>query len=247
MIILKNFIRGREQNTTDKKGGYAVQKILIIEDESNIRELISYNLTNNNYKVIEAEDGLQGLEMSIREKPDLILLDLMLPGKNGLDICKELRDRGSKVPIIILTAKKEDIDKVMGLEFGADDYMTKPFSVHELMARIKAVLRRSEQGNEIKNITKGALTINIERHEATLNGKGLDLSLKEFDLLKTLAENRGIVLTRDQLLDKIWGIDYDGENRTVDVHIRYLRRKLGDEEGESKYIQTIRGMGYKMP
>ncbi len=224
-----------------------MQKILIIEDESNIRELISYNLTNNNYKVIEAEDGLQGLEMSIREKPDLILLDLMLPGKNGLDICKELRDRGSKVPIIILTAKKEDIDKVMGLEFGADDYMTKPFSVHELMARIKAVLRRSEQGNEIKNITKGALTINIERHEATLNGKGLDLSLKEFDLLKTLAENRGIVLTRDQLLDKIWGIDYDGENRTVDVHIRYLRRKLGDEEGESKYIQTIRGMGYKMP
>lgn len=224
-----------------------MQKILIIEDESNIRALLSFNLTNNNYKVIEAEDGLQGLEMSIKEKPDLILLDLMLPGKNGLDICKELRDRGSKVPIIILTAKKEDIDKVMGLEFGADDYMTKPFSVHELMARIKAVLRRSEQGNEVKNITKGALTINIERHEASLNGKGLELSLKEFDLLKTLAENRGIVMTRDQLLDKIWGIDYDGENRTVDVHIRYLRRKLGDEEGESKYIQTIRGMGYKMP
>ncbi|HWQ78999.1 MAG TPA: response regulator transcription factor [Anaerovoracaceae bacterium] len=224
-----------------------MQKILIIEDESNIRALISYNLTNNNYKVIEAEDGLQGLEMSIREKPDLILLDIMLPGKNGLDICKELRDRGSKVPIIILTAKKEDIDKVMGLEFGADDYMTKPFSVHELMARIKAVLRRSEQGNELKNITKGALNINIERHEATLNGKGLELSLKEFDLLKTLAENRGIVMTRDQLLDKIWGIDYDGENRTVDVHIRYLRKKLGDEEGESRYIQTIRGMGYKMP
>jgi len=224
-----------------------VHKILIIEDESNIRELISYNLAGNNYKVVEAEDGLQGFEMSLREKPDLILLDLMLPGKNGLDICKELRERGSKVPIIILTAKHDDIDKVMGLEFGADDYMTKPFSVHELMARIKAVLRRSEQSSEVKYITRGGLTINIERHEVLVDGKEIELSLKEFDLLKTLAENKGMVMTRDQLLDKVWGIDYDGENRTVDVHIRYLRRKLGDEESESKYIQTIRGMGYKMP
>lgn len=224
-----------------------MHKILIIEDESNIRELISYNLAGNNYKVVEAEDGLQGFEMSLREKPDLILLDLMLPGKNGLDICKELRERGSKVPIIILTAKHDDIDKVMGLEFGADDYMTKPFSVHELMARIKAVLRRSEQSSEVKYITRGGLTINIERHEVLVDGKEIELSLKEFDLLKTLAENKGMVMTRDQLLDKVWGIDYDGENRTVDVHIRYLRRKLGDEESESKYIQTIRGMGYKMP
>ena len=224
-----------------------MHKILIIEDESNIRELISYNLINNNYKVLEAEDGLQGLETSIKEKPDLILLDLMLPGMNGLDICKELRDRGSKIPIIILTAKNEDIDKVMGLEFGADDYMTKPFSVHELMARIKAVLRRAELRNDVKYITKGALTINIERHEVLVDGEVVELSLKEFDLLKTLAEHKGMVMTRDQLLDKIWGIDYDGENRTVDVHIRYLRKKLGDEEAESKYIQTIRGMGYKMP
>ena len=224
-----------------------MQKILIVEDEDNIRQLIAYNLNGNNYRALEAEDGIQGLEMSLREKPDLILLDLMLPGKNGLDICKELRDRGSKVPIIMLTAKSEDIDKVMGLEFGADDYMTKPFSVHELMARIKAVLRRSEASGEMKYITKGALVINIERHEVLLNDKPVELSLKEFELLKTLAENRGMVMTRDQLLDKIWGIDYDGENRTVDVHIRYLRRKLGDEEGESIYIQTIRGMGYKMP
>lgn len=224
-----------------------MHKILIVEDEANIRELISYNLINNNYKVLEAEDGLQGLEMSIKEKPDLILLDLMLPGMNGLDICKDLRERGSKIPIIILTAKNEDIDKVMGLEFGADDYMTKPFSVHELMARIKAVLRRSEQINEVKYITRGDLAIHIERHEVLVDGKAVELSLKEFDLLKTLAEHKGMVMTRDQLLDKVWGIDYDGENRTVDVHIRYLRRKLGDEEGESKYIQTIRGMGYKMP
>ena len=224
-----------------------MHKILIIEDEANIRELISYNLAGNNYRVMEAENGLQGFEMSIREKPDLILLDLMLPGKNGLDICKELREKGLKAPIIILTAKHDDIDKVMGLEFGADDYMTKPFSVHELMARIKAVLRRSEQSSEVKYITRGDLTINIERHEVLVDGKEIELSLKEFDLLKTLAENKGMVMTRDQLLDKVWGIDYDGENRTVDVHIRYLRRKLGDEESESKYIQTIRGMGYKMP
>ena len=230
-----------------RKEGMIVHKILIIEDEANIRELISYNLAGNNYRVMEAENGLQGFEMSIREKPDLILLDLMLPGKNGLDICKELREKGLKAPIIILTAKHDDIDKVMGLEFGADDYMTKPFSVHELMARIKAVLRRSEQSSEVKYITRGDLTINIERHEVLVDGKEIELSLKEFDLLKTLAENKGMVMTRDQLLDKVWGIDYDGENRTVDVHIRYLRRKLGDEESESKYIQTIRGMGYKMP
>ncbi len=224
-----------------------MQKILIVEDEANIRELISYNLISNNYKVIEAEDGISGFETAVREKPDLMLLDLMLPGRNGLDICRELREKGSQIPIIILTAKSEDIDKVMGLEFGADDYMTKPFSVHELLARIKAVLRRSELSHEVKSIVRGDLSINIERHEVLLRDMPVELSLKEFELLKTLAENKGMVMTRDQLLDKIWGIDYDGENRTVDVHVRYLRKKLGDEEGEGKYIQTVRGIGYKMP
>jgi two-component system alkaline phosphatase synthesis response regulator PhoP len=224
-----------------------MHKILIVEDESNIRELISYNLINNNYKVVEAEDGISGFETAVREKPDLILLDLMLPGRNGLDVCRELREKGSKIPIIILTAKNEDIDKVMGLEFGADDYMTKPFSVHELLARIKAVLRRTELGNEVKSIIRGDLSINIERHEVLLRDMPVELSLKEFELLKTLAENKGMVMTRELLLDKIWGIDYDGENRTVDVHVRYLRKKLGDEEGEGKYIQTVRGIGYKMP
>lgn len=223
-----------------------MHKILIVEDESNIRELVSYNLKNNNYKVIEAEDGKQGFEMAISENPDLILLDIMLPGMNGFDICRELRNRGSKTSIIMLTARNEDIDKVMGLEFGADDYMTKPFSIHELMARIKAVLRRTEISNSVRNISTGDLSINIDRHEVLINGSVIELSLKEFDLLKTLVENKGIVMTRDQLLDKVWGIDYDGENRTVDVHIRYLRRKLGDDEVNSRYIQTIRGLGYKM-
>ncbi len=222
-------------------------KVLIVEDEANIRELISYNLKNNHYVVSEAEDGIEGLEAAFREKPDLVLLDLMMPGKNGLDVCRELRGRGSKVPIIMLTAKNEDIDKVMGLEFGADDYMTKPFSIYELLARVKAVLRRSEFADDVRNIKIGDLVIDVERHEVTAGGRTVGLSMKEFELLRTLAEKRGIVLTRDQLLDQIWGIDYDGETRTVDVHIRYLRRKLGDDEKNSKYIQTIRGIGYKIP
>ena len=224
-----------------------MHKILIIEDDENIRALISYNLVSNNYKVVETEDGRKGLEMALREKPDLILMDIMLPGMDGFEICKALRDSGSSVPIIFLTAKNRDLDKVIGLESGADDYMTKPFSVHELNARIKAVLRRSELSHDTKYITSRGLTIDVERHEVRVDGKTIELSLKEFSLLRTLAENKGIVMTRDQLLDKVWGIEYDGENRTVDVHIRYLRRKLEDEEAEGKYIQTIRGMGYRMP
>lgn len=224
-----------------------MQKILIIEDEPNIRELVLYNVEQNGYKGLAAEDGLQGLAMARTEKPDLILLDIMLPGKNGYDICKELRMEGAKTPIIMLTAKNEEIDKVLGLEFGADDYVSKPFGVRELMARIKAVLRRAEHSEGGREIAAGDLTIDIERHEVRIGGEIVDLTLKEFDLLRTLAENRGRVLTRDQLLDKVWGFDYIGETRTVDVHIRYLRKKLGDEDNEGKYIQTVRGVGYKMP
>ena len=235
-----------------------MQKILIIEDEPNIRELVLYNLSQNGYKGLAAEDGIQGLAMARSEKPDLILLDIMLPGKNGYDICKELRAEGSKTPIIMLTAKNEEIDKVLGLEFGADDYISKPFGIRELMARIKAVLRRYEvspdqeavaNGSGLASdagITIGDLTINVERHEVMVAGKRLELTLKEFDLLRVLAENRGRVMTRDQLLDKVWGFEYIGETRTVDVHVRYLRKKLGDEDNEGKYIQTVRGVGYKM-
>lgn len=224
-----------------------MQKILIIEDEPNIRELVVYNLNQNGYQGMEAEDGLQGLAMVRSENPDLILLDIMLPGKNGYDICKELRAEGCKTPIIMLTAKNEEIDKVLGLEFGADDYISKPFGIRELMARIKAVLRRYETNTEQEGTRIGDLVINIESHEVKLGGRTLELTLKEFDLLRVLAENRGRVMTRDQLLDKVWGFEYIGETRTVDVHVRYLRKKLGDEDNEGKYIQTIRGMGYKMP
>lgn len=236
-----------------------MQRILIIEDEPNIRELVLYNLKQNGYEALTAEDGLQGIAMARENNPDLILLDIMLPGKNGYDICKELRAEGSKIPIIMLTAKNEEIDKVLGLEFGADDYISKPFGIRELVARIKAVLRRYDNSLEQdaaskgsasgtgSGITIGDLSINIDSHEVRLAGKLLELTLKEFDLLRVLAENRGRVMTRDQLLDKVWGFEYIGETRTVDVHVRYLRKKLGDEDNEGKYIQTVRGIGYKMP
>ena len=226
-----------------------MKKILIIEDEPNIRELVLYNLQANGYEGIQAEDGIMGITMVHTEKPDLILLDIMLPGKNGYDICRELRSEGNNTPIIMLTAKNEEIDKVLGLEFGADDYISKPFGIRELMARIKAVLRRYEHmtpehtSTNEHILTIDDLEINIERHQVTVNGQSVELTLKEFELLSYLAEKRGHVVTRDQLLDKVWGIEYAGETRTVDVHIRYLRKKLGDED---KYIETVRGKGYKL-
>ena len=236
-----------------------MQKILTIEDEPNIRELVLYNLNQNGYQALAAEDGLQGIAMAREEKPDLILLDIMLPGKNGYDSCRELRTEGNQTPIIMLTAKNEEIDKVLGLEFGADDYLSKPFGIRELLARIKAVLRRYEVNTDqdtagsaanpaaCSGITIGDLCINADSHEVRIGDKSLELTLKEFDLLRVLAENRGRVMTRDQLLDKVWGFEYIGETRTVDVHVRYLRKKLGDEDNEGKYIQTVRGIGYKMP
>lgn len=227
-----------------------MKKILIIEDEPNIRELVRYNLKANGYECIEAEDGYMGVSMVHKEKPDLILLDIMLPRKNGYDICKELREEGNKTPIIMLTAKTEEIDKVLGLELGADDYISKPFGIRELMARIKAVLRRYDNTHETLHPDEHVLRIddleiNIERHQVTVGERLVALTLKEFELLTYLAENRGRVLTRDQLLDKVWGIEYVGETRTVDVHIRHLRKKLEQDEEEA-YIQTIRGKGYKI-
>lgn len=228
-----------------------MKKILIIEDEPNIRELVLYNLKTNGYEGLAAEDGIMGITMVHREKPDLILLDIMLPEKNGYEICKELREEGNDTPIIMVTAKTEEVDKVLGLEFGADDYISKPFGIRELMARIKAVLRRYEATAELSAagdtvISVGDLSINVERHEVKKGDRYVDLTLKEFELLKYLAENRGHVFTRDQLLNSVWGIDYAGETRTVDVHIRHLRQKLSDGDGDEQYIETIRGKGYKI-
>lgn len=221
-------------------------KILAVDDEQHILELLVYNLEENGYEVQAVEDGTKALEVASREKFDLILLDVMLPGMNGVDVCKKLRlDYKVETPIIMLTAKSEEVDKILGLELGADDYVTKPFSVRELIARIKAVLRRYEQSNEETNVIKVKnLLIDVDKHEVLFHDTPLDLTFKEFELLRTLAQNRGKVLTREFLLDTVWGYDYIGETRTVDVHIRYLRKKMGNDD--SKYIETIRGIGYKM-
>ncbi len=221
-------------------------KVLAVDDEQHILELLSYNLEENGYSVTTVEDGLEALEHISRKKYDLILLDVMLPGMNGVDVCKNIRmEHKLDTPIIMLTAKSEEIDKIIGLELGADDYVTKPFSIRELLARIKAVMRRYEQKEADTNVIKVKdLNINIDKHEVLYKDRMIDLTYKEFELLKVLSQNRGKVLTREFLLDIIWGYDYIGETRTVDVHVRYLRKKLGDDQ--SNYIETIRGIGYKM-
>ena len=201
----------------------ANEKILVVDDEEHIAELISYNLTSNGYKVITANNGIDAIKLAIEEKPSLILLDLMIPGKDGYDVCKEVRGNSEvkNIPIIMLTAKSEELDKILGLELGADDYITKPFSVRELLARVKAVLRRFYIVEPESNVlTFGDLVADFEKREIVIKDKKLDLTLKEFELLEILIRNKGKILTRDTLLDKIWGYEYIGETRTVDVHIR---------------------------
>lgn len=223
------------------------KKILIVDDEEHILELIKFNLEKNGFEVVTSDNGEDCIPLLNEHNIDLLILDLMLPGMDGIEVCKEIRKLDMKLPIIMLTAKSEETDRVLGLEFGADDYITKPFSVRELVARVKAVLRRSDtKGNEKSKILKlKGITIDTEKHEVTIDGKHIDLTLKEFELLKMLIENRGKVLSRNTLLDDIWGFDYFGETRTVDVHIRHLRKKIGDDE-TGEYIETIRGVGYKM-
>lgn len=225
--------------------------ILIIEDEEHIVELIKFNLENNGYKVSYALDGEEGLKKVEELVPDLILLDLMLPKINGIDICNRIKNdvRLKDIPIIMLTAKSSETDKIIGLEIGADDYITKPFSIRELMTRIKVVLRRfkSTKGPETGNlIVLDDLMIDVDKHEVSRDGNVFDLTLKEFELLRILAANKGRVLSRSYLLDEIWGYDYFGETRTVDVHIRHLRSKLEEGAVKKKYIETVRGVGYKI-
>lgn len=221
------------------------QKILIVDDEPSIQELIRFNLEQAGFETAIAADGFAALEMYESYKPDLIVLDLMLPGKDGYDVCKEIR-RNSNVPIIMLTAKETELERVLGLELGADDYMTKPFSPLELVARIKAVLRRaSGQESQDENEYKvGNIHLQVDTREVRVNDQLVELTRKEFDLLHIFMQNVGKVMTREVLLQKVWGYEYEGETRTVDVHIRHLRRKLGPE-GESR-IETIHGVGYKL-
>ncbi|MCT4621346.1 MAG: response regulator transcription factor [Marinisporobacter sp.] len=224
--------------------------VLVVDDEQHIIELIQFNLESHGYEVITSENGEDAIAVAEEKMPDVIILDLMLPGIDGFEACKRIRsnEKTRKIPIIMLTAKGEEMDKVLGLELGADDYLTKPFSVRELIARIKAVLRRFEEipKEVIKLVKVNDIVIDVEKHEVMKNGELIELTLKEFELLKILAKNRGKVLSRNFLLDEVWGYDYFGETRTVDVHIRHLRKKIEDNDKYPIYIETIRGIGYKM-
>ncbi len=220
-------------------------KILVIEDEKDIVRLLKYNLEKEGYSVLTALDGQAGLELAREERPDLLILDLMLPRMDGMQVCRALRNE-SHVPIIMLTAKKEEVDRILGLELGADDYMTKPFSVRELLARVKTVLRRSKMTSEIStsSIKAGALEIDFSRYTVMVKGKPVALSSKEFEFLKILAQARGKALTRDQLLEKVWGHDpsFEIDTRTIDQHIARLRDKLGLE---AKRVITVKNVGYR--
>ncbi|RDY25561.1 DNA-binding response regulator [Romboutsia weinsteinii] len=225
-------------------------KVLVIDDEMHIVELLKFNLEISNYKVDYSYDGFDGFLKAKEVNPDLILLDWMLPNISGIEVLKKIRsDKELKnTPVIMLTAKNMENDKVEGLEIGADDYITKPFSIKELLARISSVLRRYNLNNEHEEsvLFAGNLKLDLSKHEVTKNNAKIELTLKEFELLKLLIQNKGKVLSRNYLLDKIWGYEYYGETRTVDVHIRYLRKKIEGENGQEKYIETIRGVGYKI-
>jgi two-component system alkaline phosphatase synthesis response regulator PhoP len=223
-------------------------KILIVDDEPPIIDVLSYNLKRANYEVIVARDGEQALQQARREQPDLIILDLMLPRLDGLEVCRTLR-RERDVPIIMLTALDAEIDRVVGLELGADDYVVKPFSVRELMARVRSVLRRtSPQPTQTSQdaLQVGRLNVDPARHEARLDGAELDLTALEFELLHTLARHAGQVLSREQLLAQVWGYDYLGDLRVVDTAVKRLRAKLRQAVRQEEFITTVRGVGYKL-
>ena len=223
------------------------KKVLIVDDEEHIRELIKFNLKKEGYDIEVAVNGREAIEIIKKIKFDLILLDLMLPEIDGLEVCKEIRknENTSDIPVMMITAKGEEFDKVLGLELGADDYITKPFSIRELIARVKALLRRSNVKKEENIIKFGDVLVNFNTREVTRENENVELTLKEFELLKLLIKNKGNILTRELLLDKIWGYEYIGETRTVDVHIRHLRKKIESDDKNPQYIQTIRGVGYK--
>ncbi|MDF2503191.1 MULTISPECIES: response regulator transcription factor [Clostridium] len=225
----------------------AGEKILVVDDEEHIVELIKFNLENSGYKVISASNGNEAVKLAKSEAPQLLLLDLMIPGLDGYDVCREIRKDPSisGMPVIMITAKSEEIDKILGLELGADDYITKPFSIREMLARVKAILRRAKTQYSDDTYTIANINIDFQKHEIIKNGEKIELTLKEFELLQILIKNKGIVMTRDFLLDKVWGYEYMGETRTVDVHIRHLRQKVEDDDKNPKYIETIRGIGYK--
>jgi len=232
------------------------KRILVVDDEKSIVTLLKYNLEQAGFSVITAFDGEEGLQTVVEQKPDLVVLDLMLPKLDGIEVCKQLRQLKVNVPILMLTAKDDEFDKVLGLELGADDYLTKPFSPREVVARIKAILRRAQQQAPIAeqgvqedqqpSLIIGELKVYPDRYEASFNDELLELTPKEFELLVYLSRNKGRVLTRDQLLSAVWNYDFVGDSRIVDVHISHLREKIEKDTRKPLYIKTIRGHGYKL-
>ncbi|MDN5343965.1 MAG: two-component system, OmpR family, alkaline phosphatase synthesis response regulator PhoP [Clostridia bacterium] len=221
-------------------------RVLIVDDEPAILELVAFNLEQAGYATSTASDGAEALEKVAAEKPDLVILDVMLPKVDGFEVCRSIRARGN-TPILMLTARKEEVDRVLGLELGADDYLTKPFSPRELVARVRAILRRAAESprQEDETLSVGALSINPASHVVTVKGKPVDLTLKEYQLLQLLAENRGRVFSREALLERLWESEYYGDTRTIDVHIRHLREKIEENPSNPRYIITVRGVGYK--
>jgi two-component system response regulator VicR len=234
---------------TKEKIVMEVKKVLIIEDEKSISDIVKFNLTKEGFETLTAYDGQEGLDLALSSDPDLVLLDVMLPTLDGFEVCRKIREK-SAVPIIMLTAKEEEVDKVLGLELGADDYITQPFGLRELIARLKANIRRTVMTEakpepQSSNSTDfGNLTIDMDRYEVRKNGIPLELTLREFELLRYLAEREDKVFSRDQLLEDVWGYEYYGDIRTVDVTVRRLREKLEDDSSDPKYILTKRGIGY---
>lgn len=224
--------------------------ILIVEDEKNINDILTFTFEKEGYKTLSAYDGITGVEMALNNNPNIVLLDINLPGMDGMDACKEIR-KISNVPIIMLTAREDEVDKIVGLELGADDYITKPYSARELSARVKALLRRSEisaaaqpKPENVNTITSGDVVINIDRYEVKKNGKTVDITLREFELLKFLAIAPSQIFSREVLLENVWGYEYLGDMRTVDVTIRRLREKIEDDPSMPRYIMTKRSIGY---
>ena len=216
--------------------------ILVCDDDREIVDAIEIYLTQEGYHVLKAYDGMQAIQMLEREEIQLLIIDVMMPKLDGIRATLKIREKSS-IPIIILSAKSEDVDKILGLNIGADDYVTKPFGMMELISRIKAVLRRSGKQQDKTKLSVGGISLDTKKHEVKVDGEQVVLTLKEFELLEKLMRNQGIVLTRDQLLTEIWGYDFDGETRTVDVHIRTLRQKLGEQ---GSLVKTVRGVGYRI-
>ena len=222
-----------------------MQRILVIEDENDIRQLLRFNLEREGFAVLEAADGLGGLHMATSELPDLVVLDLMLPGMDGCDVCRRLKAQPvtAAIPVLMLTARGEEVDRIVGLTLGADDYVVKPFSVRELVLRIRDILRRGSRPGTGTALCRGALLLDVEAHRVTLDGQEVALTATEFRLLEDLMRHAGAVRTREQLLNAVWGYSFEGYARTVDTHVRRLRAKLGEEAAA---LETVRGVGYRL-